>query len=121
MDVDNFGAEDVADLHNLGPSGGGGLHAQKDQFPIDDIPVFEVVDFKNVDQFIELFHHLFENLVIAHDHEGHARDFVVLGGADVESIDIKSAPAEKACDSGEDPEAILDYDRDGMAHKKRRC
>jgi hypothetical protein len=43
-----------------------------------------------------------------------------LGGADVKSIDIKATTAEKTGDSCENAEAVLDYNRDGMSHKKEK-
>jgi hypothetical protein len=43
-----------------------------------------------------------------------------LGGANVESIDIKATATEKTGDSGKNAKAVLDYNRDGMSHKKEK-
>jgi hypothetical protein len=117
LDVDNLGAEDVADLHDFWPSGSSGFDAKQNKFAVDDIPVFEVVDFENIDQFFELFDDLFQDLIVADDNDGHAGDLIVLGGSDVEGIDVEAAPTEKTCDAGEYPETVLNDDRDSMAHK----
>ena len=100
LDVDNLGAKDVADLHDLWPSGGGGFDAKQNEFAIDDVSIFEVVHFENIDQFFELFDDLFQDLIVADDNDGHARYFIVLGRADVEGIDIEAATAKKPCDAG---------------------
>jgi hypothetical protein len=120
LDVDNLRPKDIANLHDFGTGGGGGLHPQQNQFPIDDVPVLEVVDFEDIDQLVELFDDLFQDLIVSDNHKGHAGDFIVLGGADVESIDIKATAAEKTGDSRENAEAVLDYNRDGMSHKKEK-
>lgn len=120
LDIDNFRPKDIANLHDFGTGGGGGLHPQQNQFPIDDVPVLEIVDFEDIDQLVELFDDLFENLIVSDDHECHAGDFVVLSGADVQGVDIKAATAEKAGDSRKNAKAVLDYNRDGMSHKKEK-
>ena len=78
------------------------------------------MDFDYIDQLVELFDDLFQDLIVSDNHKGHAGDFIVLGGADVESIDIKATAAEKTGDSRENAEAVLDYNRDGMSHKKEK-
>jgi len=100
LDVDNLGAKDVADLHDLWPSGGGGFDAKQNKFAVDDVSIFEVVHFENIDQFFELFDDLLQDLIIADDNDGHSGDFIVLGGADVEGIDIEAATAKEPCDAG---------------------
>ena len=100
LDVDNLGAEDVTDLHDLWPSGGGGFDAKQNEFAVDDVSIFEVVHFENIDQFFELFDDLFQDLIVADDNDGHAGNFIVLSGADVEGIDIEAATAKEPCDAG---------------------
>ncbi len=100
LDVDNLGAEDVTDLHDFWPSGGGGFDAKQNEFAVDDVSIFEVVHFENIDQFFELFDDLFQDLIVADDNDGHSGDFIVLGGADVEGIDIEAATAKEPCDAG---------------------
>ena len=100
LDVDNLGAEDVTDLHDFWPSGGGGFDAKQNKFAVDDVSIFEVVDFENIDQFFELFDDLFQDLIVADDNDGHAGNFIVLGRTDVEGIDIEAATAKKPCDAG---------------------
>ena len=117
LHVHDFCAEDVADLHDLGPGGGGGLHLEQDEFPVDDVAVLEIVDFQHVDQLVELFHDLFENLVVAHHHQGHPGNLVVLRGPDVEGIDVESPTAKEAGDPGENPETVLNHDGNGVTHK----
>ena len=100
LDVDNLGTEDIADLHDFWPSGGGGFDAKQNKFAVDDVSIFEVVHFENIDQFFELFDDLFQDLIVADDNDGHARYFIVLGRADVEGIDIEAATAKETCDTG---------------------
>ncbi len=100
LDVDNLGTEDVADLHDLWSSGGGGFNAKQNKFAVDDVSIFEVVHFENIDQFFELFDDLFQNLIVADDNDGHARYLIVLGGPDGEGIDIEAATAKETCDAG---------------------
>jgi len=119
LHVDDFGAEDVANLHHLRAGGGVGLHLEEDQLPVDDIAILEVMDLEHIDQLFELFDHLLENLVVPDDHDGHPRNLVVLGGADVESVDVKAASAKETGDPGEHPEPVLNHDRNGVTHKGR--
>jgi len=78
------------------------------------------VNFEHIHKLVELFDHLFEDLIVADNDKGHAGDFVVLGWADIQGVDIEAPAAKKSCDPGQDPEAVLDYDRNGMAHKKEK-
>ena len=100
LDVDDFGAEDVTDLHDFWPSGGGSFDAKQNKFSVDNVSIFEVVHFEDIDKFFELFDDLFQDLIVADDNDGHAGNFIVLGGADVEGIDIEAATAKKPCDAG---------------------
>ncbi len=50
--------------------------------------------------FFELFDDLFQNLIVADDNDGHAGNFIVLSGADVEGVDIEAATAKEPCDAG---------------------
>ena len=75
------------------------------------------MDFEHIDQFFELFDDLLQDLIIADDNDGHAGDFIVLGGSDVEGIDVEAAAAKKTCNAGEYPETVLNDDGDSMAHK----
>jgi len=117
LHIHNFRAEDIAYLHDLGPGGRGSLDLEQDQFAVDNVAVLEVMDFEDIDEFVELFDNLFENLVVAHDHDGHSGDFVVLRGADIEGVDVESPTAEEAGDPGEDPESVLNNNGNGMSHK----
>ena len=100
LDVDNLGTKDVTDLHDFWPSGSGGFDAKQNKFSVDDVSIFEVVDFEDIDKFFELFDDLLQDLIVADDNDGHARYFIVLGRADVEGIDIEAATAKKPCDAG---------------------
>ena len=100
LDVDNLGAKDVTDLHDFWPSGSGGFDAKQNEFAVDDVPIFEVVHFENLDKFFELFDDLLQDLIVADDNDGHAGNFIVLGWADVEGIDIEAATAKEPCDAG---------------------
>jgi hypothetical protein len=78
------------------------------------------VNLEHIHKLVELFHHLFKDLIIPDNNKGHAGDFVVLGRADTQGVDIEATSAKKSGDPGQDPEAVLDYDRDGVAHKKEK-
>jgi hypothetical protein len=43
-----------------------------------------------------------------------------LGWANIQGVDIEATAAKKSGDPGQDPEAVLDYDRDSVAHKKEK-
>ena len=77
------------------------------------------MDFQDIDELLELLDHLLKDLIIAHDHDGHPGDLVVLGGTHVEGVDVEAPAAKKPGDPGKHPEPVLDHDGNGVTHKGR--
>lgn len=117
LHVDDFRAENIADLHDFGASRGIDGDAKENEFAIHILIIVEILDVDHLDQFVELFGDLFEHGVVAPNDNGHARG-VIGAGADVERIDIEASTAEHTGYACENAEFIFDENRDGVAHKK---
>ena len=76
----------------------------------------EILHLDHVDELVELARDLVQDAVVAHDHEGHARGVGTMGGADVERLDVESAPAEQTGDARQNAETVFDQDGDGVTH-----
>ena len=71
MDVDDFGPEDVADLHDLGAGLGIGLDPDEHEFTVHIVLLTEVLDADHVHQLVELLVDLIEHLVVPPYHNCH--------------------------------------------------
>ena len=116
LNIDDLGAEDVADLHDLAPGLGVSLHADEHQLAVDIVGLTEVLDTDDVHELVELLVNLIKNLVIPTHHDGHSGGFGVKCRPDVQGVDVESAAAEHSSDAGEDAEFVFDEDGDGVAH-----
>ena len=65
---------------------------------------------------LSLIHILIQDAVVAHDDEGHARGVGTMSGADVERLDVESAPAEQTGDARQNAETVFDQDGNGVTH-----
>lgn len=71
MDVNDFSAENGADLHDFGAGGGIGANAEEDELTVNVLGVLEVLDFDDVNEFFELLSDLVKDFVVAPDNDGH--------------------------------------------------
>jgi len=117
LNVDDLGAEDIADLHDLASGLGIGLHADKHELAVDIVRLAEVLDADDVHELVELLVDLIQHLVVPANHDSHAGCLGVKSRADVQGVDIEAASAEHAGDTGEDTEFVFDENGDGVAHR----
>lgn len=116
LHIDDFGAEDGADLHDFGTGLGSGLDAAEDEFAIDVFFVAEVLDVDDIHELLELFVDLLEDFVIAADNDGHAGGAGIEGRAHVEGVDIEAASGEHAGHAGQNAEFVFNQNGKSMPH-----
>ena len=71
---------------------------------------------QHVHQLVELLDDLLDGRVVAARDDRHAAGVGVVGGADVESVDVVAAPAEQSGDAREHAEFIFHQHRDCVSH-----
>src|SRR5690606_32538146 len=99
-DVDDLRAEDVADLHDLGAGGAGGLDLHEHELADDGLALLEVHHIDHVDELAELLDAEVERGVVALGHHGDAREGGIVGGGHVERVDVEAAAGKHAGDAG---------------------
>src|SRR5207237_93071 len=87
-DVDDAGAKDVGDLHDLAATAGTGGDLDERQFAFDRDIVLDLGDLDHRDQLVELFLDLVDFDAGGVDDDRHARDAGRLGMADGEAVDV---------------------------------
>ena len=105
--VDDLGAEDIADLQNLGAGLRRHVDPHEHQFTVDELFVAEILDLDHIDELFGLLGHLLEDLVIAAHHDRHARERRIERRRDVERVDIETATAEHPGHAGQHAEAVF--------------
>ena len=120
LNVHDFGAENVGDLHDFGA--GFGIHgdSDEDQFAVHVFALAEIVQLEDVDEFVQLLDDLIQSGFVAMGDDGHAGGGGFLSGGDVEGFDVVAASAEEAGDAGEDAELVFDQDGYCMTHNMAR-
>src|ERR1043166_2630549 len=117
LHVHDFGAENVRDLHHLGPRPGIHGNLYEHQFAVHVFAFVKILHFDRVGQLLELLDDLLDRRVIAARDDGHARSGRVLGGRDVERINVVTAPAEQARHAREHAELVFHEHRNRVSHK----
>src|SRR5882724_1963461 len=98
LDIDDFGAEDISDLHDFGASFGIDGDFDEHQFAVHEFPFAKVLDLQDVRQFVQLLDDLFERGVIAARDNGHAGGGGIGSRGNVQGIDIVASTAEQPGD-----------------------
>ncbi len=112
-DVDDAGAEDVGELEDLRPRGGGRGHLDERQLADHVGPLGDVVDTQHVDQLVEVRLDVVRPFIVGIDDDRHARDPRCLGAADRERFDVVGAAAEERGHAREHARLVLDEHDEG--------
>ena len=75
------------------PLGRIGADFDQDQLPADVFFAGDVVDFDHFDQFVQLFGHLFDDMVIAFDHQGDPGNLRILRRPHSQTVNIIATAA----------------------------
>ena len=92
----------------------------QNQFAVNELILPEIHDLEDVDQLVELFDNLIQGGVVAAGDDGHARGGGLLGGGDVERVDVVAAAAEKPGNAREHAEFVLHQHGYCMTHNVAR-
>ncbi len=107
LHIDDFGAENIGHLHDLGARLGIDRHAHEHQLAVDEFRLAEVMHFEHVDQLVELLDDLVQGGVVAAGDDGHAGGVGVLGRGDVERVNVVAAAAKEAGHAREHAELVF--------------
>jgi len=116
LNIHNFGSEDVAYLHHFRPIRRVRIHAKHDQLTIDILTIPKILNFNDINELIELLCYLLKHGVIAAYNNRHPGCRRIIGGRDIQTIDVESASAEHSGDPGKDAELVFDQNRYRVTH-----
>ena len=100
-EVDDLRLIDLLDLDEFGALFGGGGDLYEQQLAEDGAVLSGDGDLFHVDELVHLFGHLGEGIVVAVEHDGHAREFFVLRRAHAQAVDIEPAAGKQPGNAGE--------------------
>ena len=87
-----------------------GPNLDEDEFPPDGVFGFELDDFDDVDELVELFFDLLQGGFVGGDDHGDAGDPLVIGDADGEAVDVVAPAGKEPGNAGEHPEIVFDQE-----------
>ena len=113
-DVDDPRPEDFGDLDHILALMDVGAHFDEDQLALDGFLGRETFNLEDVDQLVQLLHHLVDDALVAVDHDGHARTAGLFADTDCQALDVEAAPAEQTGDLGEQAGVVVDQNGQQM-------
>src|SRR3989338_10521706 len=98
-----------------------GLYAGQEDLPIDELPLFELLDLDDIDEAAELILDLLELDGVRFHDDRHAGDRWVLRRADGERVDVEGPRADQAGDARQHAEMVLNKTGNGVffVHDRR--
>ncbi len=117
LNIHNFSAENIANLHDFTAVFRGGFHAEHDEFAVHVLVIAKIGDLDDVHQFVELLGHLLEHGVVAAHDDGHAGSGGIHRGTDVQRINVEAASAEHSGDAREHTGTVFHKGGDRVTHR----
>src|SRR6201996_3013668 len=113
-DVDDFGAEDLGELDDLGAVLDRGGDLEQGHLAGDGVLRLHVADLQHVDELVQLLRHLVDRVDGAVWGQGDGRDPRVGGRAAREGVDVEAATGEEPGDARQHARLVLDRDREDV-------
>src|SRR5436853_2641058 len=115
-EVDDAGAEDLAERHQLGALRRRRRDLHEDELALDRLAGHELRDAEHVHELVHLLLDLLERACLAVDANGDPRDIVPLGRPDCEALDVEPPAREQAGDAHEHARLVLHEDGQRVLH-----
>ena len=74
-DIDHLGAKNMHELGNVAAFGRRTIDFDQYQFPTDKVLCGDIGNMDDIDQFVQLFVHLFDNQIVPANHQGNMGGF----------------------------------------------
>jgi hypothetical protein len=106
--------EDFHELNDMGTLLQFAVDFNESQFPLNNIFARVVLNFDDINQFVQLLGDLLNGVIIATNNDGHARCFRVVGGADGEALNVVAPSREQASNPRQNSRSVFNQNGKGM-------
>lgn len=107
--IDDLGSINIANLDDLRPVLTD-RDSQDDKLAGRELTLRQVLDVDDLDELVQLFDTLVQLLRVPFYSGRYPGEIRIVGGTDIEGVDVESAPTEHPRHAGENAEVILNQD-----------
>jgi mannose-6-phosphate isomerase-like protein (cupin superfamily) len=108
--INDFGAKNVRDLHDLGASLRIHGHFDQHQLAVHIFALAKILDLHDIGELVQLLYDLLERCIVTAGDNGHAGGSRISRRGHIERVNVVAPPTEKAGDPGEHPEFVFYQD-----------